>query len=258
MLAVRHARPRRGGRAGQPNVAQELARRLAQSRDPFGGCQNRKLCGSVACTASDTLPSADEAREDAGDLERSRKAEPRALGGRQVRDVAPGEADAAGVRPEFAGQLPDQRGLAGTIRPDQRVGFAGADIERDVVGRDQRAERLYASRRSPAGIRSWARSRAWTSAARSAREIDLRVARRCRPRRSRAAACPRCRPASAARARPAAARRTASNARCSPTARRGRPERTRRRGSGRSTNWPSPGSPSPAVRRTVASSAPPD
>ena len=60
----------------------------------------------------------------------------------QAGDVAPGEPDGAGVGRELAGQLPDQRRLAGAVRADQRMGLAGADAQRDVVGRDQRAERL--------------------------------------------------------------------------------------------------------------------
>ena len=68
------------------------------------------------------------------------ESEPRAFGGRQLSDVPFGKADAACVRRELAGDLADQRGLAGSVGPDQCVGLAGADVERDVVGRDQRAE----------------------------------------------------------------------------------------------------------------------
>src|SRR5947208_2675153 len=80
--------------------------------------------------------------EERRDLERSRQAEPRAASGRQLGDVAPVEHDPARIRPEPAGQLPDQRGLAGAVRTDERMGFALADAERHVVGGDERAERL--------------------------------------------------------------------------------------------------------------------
>src|SRR5262249_44298282 len=65
-----------------------------------------------------------------------------ALGGRERRDIAAVEQNAPGIGRELAGQLSDQRGLAGAVGPDQRVGLAAADAERDIVGRNQRAERL--------------------------------------------------------------------------------------------------------------------
>jgi hypothetical protein len=83
-----------------------------------------------------------EAVEDAGDLERPRQPQPRAAGGGQRGDVAPVEADPSGVGLELAGQLSDQRGLAGAVRADERVGLALADGERHVVGCAQRTECL--------------------------------------------------------------------------------------------------------------------
>ena len=61
---------------------------------------------------------------------------------RQRGDVAAVEKDAAGVGRDQAGNLVDQRGLAGAVGADHGVQFAGRDVERHVVGDDQRAELL--------------------------------------------------------------------------------------------------------------------
>ena len=50
--------------------------------------------------------------------------------GRQGGDVAAGKDDAAGVRGDLAGELADQRGLAGTVRADDGVQLAGGHVER--------------------------------------------------------------------------------------------------------------------------------
>src|SRR5262249_56783675 len=78
----------------------------------------------------------------ARDLERSRHPEPGAAGGRQLGDVAPVEDDPPSIRLELAGQLSDQRGLAGAVGTDERMGLALADAERHVVGGEERTERL--------------------------------------------------------------------------------------------------------------------
>src|SRR5262249_34138825 len=46
-----------------------------------------------------------------------------------------------------AGHQIDQRGLAGAVRPDQRIAFAGRKIERNVLGDDERAEALVKAAR---------------------------------------------------------------------------------------------------------------
>ena len=73
-------------------------------------------------------------RQQAGDLERARQAEPAALIGRQPRDLAAGEVNGAGIRHQLPGQLADQRGFAGAVGTDDGVQFAGSDIERQIVG----------------------------------------------------------------------------------------------------------------------------
>src|SRR5262249_50998912 len=52
------------------------------------------------------------------------------------------EDDAAGVGGEQAGDLVDQRGLAGAVRADHGVQFARADLEMDAVGAGEAAEAL--------------------------------------------------------------------------------------------------------------------
>ena len=52
------------------------------------------------------------------------------------------EADASGIGRNLAGQLPDQRSLAGAVRSDNGVQLAAIKRERDPVGRDHAAEAL--------------------------------------------------------------------------------------------------------------------
>ena len=77
-----------------------------------------------------------------GDLEGARQAQPDAGMGRQVRDVAAGEVDGAGIGRQVAGELAHQRGLAGAVGADQGMDLARPDIDRDGVGGDQAAEAL--------------------------------------------------------------------------------------------------------------------
>ena len=77
-----------------------------------------------------------------GDLERAGKPDLAAPIDRQRRDVMSVEADAAAVGRDLAGQLPDQRGLAGAIGSDERVQFAARQRERYRVGGHHAAEAL--------------------------------------------------------------------------------------------------------------------
>ena len=81
-----------------------------------------------------------EIGEQRGDLERARQAQRAAPPRRQARDVAAGELMRAAMRHEMAGELADQRGLAGAVRPDDGMDFAVADVERDMVGGNDAAE----------------------------------------------------------------------------------------------------------------------
>ena len=77
-----------------------------------------------------------------GDLERARQTELAAPIDRQRGDVAAVEPDTAAVGRDFAGQLTDQRGLAGAVRTDDRVQFAGTELERNRIRRHHAAETL--------------------------------------------------------------------------------------------------------------------
>ena len=74
------------------------------------------------------------------DLEGAYEAELDAAVTRGGGDVVAAEHDLAGGRGQDASQEIDQRGLAGTVRSDQRLAGAGLEREGDVVGHMQGAE----------------------------------------------------------------------------------------------------------------------
>jgi hypothetical protein len=57
-------------------------------------------------------------------------------------DLLAGKMNCSGVLRQFARDLRNQRSLAGAVRTDQGVKLLEADVERQVVGRDQAAELL--------------------------------------------------------------------------------------------------------------------
>src|SRR6516162_1997269 len=65
-----------------------------------------------------------EIEEQRGDLERAGKTELAAAVGRQGRHVAAFETDASGIGGDLAGELADEGGLAGAVRPDDGVKLA--------------------------------------------------------------------------------------------------------------------------------------
>jgi hypothetical protein len=83
-----------------------------------------------------------EVGKDARDLERAREPQARALRCRQRGDVGAIETHAARVRPQVAGELADEGGLAGAVRPDHRVRLAFAHVEIDAVAGPQGAKAL--------------------------------------------------------------------------------------------------------------------
>ena len=159
VLAVRHPAATVLPRAAEADIREQPARRLAQPRDALGRRQNRKLCGSVACTASATLPSAVKLSKmlviwnERASPSRARGAVGRSVMSRPSKWIRP----ASGR--ELAGQLADQRRLAGAVRADQRVHLALADVERDVVGRHAARRSLAQMLDLAARSRSWRRSR---------------------------------------------------------------------------------------------------
>jgi hypothetical protein len=76
-----------------------------------------------------TLRKRGEFRRQRGYLEAAAEAEPRPLGHLQIVDDLAEEADRAGIGAQRAGDLVDQRRLAGAVGPDQRMDLAGNEVE---------------------------------------------------------------------------------------------------------------------------------
>jgi hypothetical protein len=81
-------------------------------------------------------------RQQAGDLERTRKPARNPLGGCKPVDPLAVELDRAAIGTQLAEKLRDQRRLAGAVGADERVNFAGAHVEIDRVGGQQASETL--------------------------------------------------------------------------------------------------------------------
>src|SRR6185436_3132881 len=80
--------------------------------------------------------------EDAGDLVAAREARADPVVLLHAGDDLLFEKNLSAVGREGAGNQADERGLAGAVRPDQRMHFAGLDLEADAVGGDHAAEAL--------------------------------------------------------------------------------------------------------------------
>ena len=143
VLAVAHARRRcTSSRPASPtraSVSRAGSRNAASLRASRQKWNEWPAC---ACTASATLSSAVKSLN--SEVIWNERASPRWLRwwtGSAVMSCA-GEADAAGVGRDLAGQLADQRGLAGAVRTDDGVQLARRHREVDAVGRDDAAEAL--------------------------------------------------------------------------------------------------------------------
>src|SRR5215469_4617649 len=79
-------------------------------------------------------------RKDRGNLERADKAAARHRGWRLGRDVAAVVENLPGARVEKLGQQVEDGGLAGAVRPDQRVDRAAPDFEVDSLDGGKAAE----------------------------------------------------------------------------------------------------------------------
>ena len=82
------------------------------------------------------------AREQRDDLIGAGDADMGALPARDPRDVASEDVDRAGARLQVAGDLVEQRRLAGAVRADDQAPLAGLDRQVDVARHLQPAERL--------------------------------------------------------------------------------------------------------------------
>ena len=74
------------------------------------------------------------------DLEGARQPAQHPLVHRQIGDVVAFEQDAPGIGLEHAGEQIDDGGLAGAVRPDQRMAGALLDPQRQIAGDPEAAE----------------------------------------------------------------------------------------------------------------------
>src|SRR5947207_2683112 len=81
----------------------------------------------------------------------------------QVRHLGAIEEDAAAVGRHGAGDLANERGLAGAVRANERVYLAAHDLERHIVGSDDAAEALAHAAQLKHGA-VWRRSRRYRAA----------------------------------------------------------------------------------------------
>ena len=140
VFAMTHVGDRRVGPRAKPDAPERRAGGFAQFRLLARVAPEVERMSGVRLYGERDIVERGEIEEQRGDLERAREPAQAALPGGQRRDVLSGEADAAGLRGKLTGQLPDQRGLAGAVRPDDRVQLSLRDRERDIVRRDHAAE----------------------------------------------------------------------------------------------------------------------
>src|SRR5664280_2855677 len=142
MLAVTQDRRRPVRTVAQAHPGEQRTPWLAQFR--FGSRiapEMKRMAGVGLHRQCDIVEHA-EIEEQRGDLERARQAQRAAPIHRQRGDVVAGKTDAAGIGPQLANELGDQRSLAGAVRPDHRVQLAGIHAERKIVGGDDALEAL--------------------------------------------------------------------------------------------------------------------
>ncbi len=171
LLAVRKVRGQHVGAVTEADFVQDRARRDLQRRVLARRTPEAKAVAGVRLHRQRDVVEHAELAVDAGDLERARKPLVRARGGAERGDVLPGEPDAPRIRAQVAGELCDQRRLAGAVRTDDGVRFTWSHVERHPVGGAQRTKRLDQSldveQRLSHGDRprgSGPRGRAWRTA----------------------------------------------------------------------------------------------
>ena len=104
------------GARGETDAFERGARRLAQFRLAARVAPEAEGVAAVRLHGERDIVERGEIGKQRGDLERAREPEHAAAVDRQRRDVAAVEPDAPGVGRDLAGQLADQRGLAGAVR----------------------------------------------------------------------------------------------------------------------------------------------
>ena len=127
---------------GQTDIGERRHRRIVQGGLRRSPAEHAKARARARLHRQRDILERRKAGKDRAHLKRSRQAELRARMRGQGGDVAPGELDDPRIRSDEPGNLIDQRGLAGAVRPDDGMQLARHDVERQVVGDDERAERL--------------------------------------------------------------------------------------------------------------------
>ena len=146
-------------RVAEPDARERGARRLAQFGLAARIAPEVERVAGVRLHGERDIVERGEIGKQRGDLERAREPELAAPVDRQRGDVVAGEADAAGIGRDLAGELADQRGLAGAVRPDDRMQLAGRHVERDRRRRRPRRRSAWSGRRSASSASATARAR---------------------------------------------------------------------------------------------------
>ena len=125
VLAVAELATTVSARAARPTRRERRTRGLAQFALAPGAAPKAERVAGVRLHGQRDIVERGEIAEQRGDLERARQPQQAAAMDRPRGDVGAVEEDAAGVRRDFAGELADQRGLAGAVRTDDRVQLPG-------------------------------------------------------------------------------------------------------------------------------------
>src|SRR3970282_2015160 len=120
LLAVRQVGGEHVGARAEADFLEHGARRIAEHPLRARRAPEAEIVAGVRLHGEPDVAQRGEVAVYAGDLERAREAAARALRRRQARHVLAREADAAGVGPQVARELADERGLAGAGGADDR------------------------------------------------------------------------------------------------------------------------------------------
>ena len=127
---------------GQADVVDQRQRALVELVEHAARAPEVERAAALALQRDAHVLQHREMRKHRRDLERAHHAEPRHLGRRLRGDVGALVGDAAPRRLQELGQQVEAGGLAGAVRPDQRVDGAALDPQVDAVDGDEAGEFL--------------------------------------------------------------------------------------------------------------------
>ena len=125
LLAVGEQARRACARGAEADRVETIHRGLVQGLLPRGIAEEAEARSGARLNRQRHVLEGREARQDRGDLERAGEAAPTRCVHRQMRDVLAVEQDLSGIGGQHAGDLVDQRRLAGAVRADDGVQLAG-------------------------------------------------------------------------------------------------------------------------------------